>query len=638
MGLTNIKPLEKYLTIDRILLLLIMIAATGLRFYNIGDLYFHFDEFSAFFRTGFNNFGELIRKGVVETDTHPAGVQVFLNYWVKIAGPSQTMFKLPFILMGIGAVYMGYRVGRRWFNATVGLIVALFLGFTEYALTYTLFARPYASGLFFCLLLVWFWSRAFLFEEGNRKVNIAGYIISGALCAYDHYFALFFLGLVGISGLFVIRRHQYLPYIISSASIIVLFLPHLRIFFIQLGKGGVEDWLAKPTPRFFIEYLEYILHFSVAMYALAGWMLLLSVMLFASSREKRKRQLLLFSWVSITWLTAYFYSIYRSSVLQYSVLIFTFPFLIMLVYSFLKDLKPWLKSTVVLLFIALSVYTLADNRQYFSIMYDSGYKGMLAKSEKFVEQYGLGEVTVMIHEPEKIQNYYIEKLGLNSGLFIDPGVFKSNRQFIDFLKEQDTRFFIIGGVGFPEPSFIPLAETIYPYMVREENWFLCDLFIFSKEKPDNYAGPADSIVFEFHKQYPADEADGRVNTSMEYLSLYEGSADSVIEHKNNRVILSCRFESDTTIQQAELIGELWRGQTRISRQVARFDDFQFTGQQDHTVYLPFKLSDLRLNPHNCRLKIYVWNRGFENFTLENFKMMTHDGNPILYGLFEKIPD
>jgi hypothetical protein len=638
MGFIELPSLKKYLTTNGILLIFILAAATFLRFYNIQNLYVHFDEFSAYFRTGFDNFNELIRKGVVESDTHPAGLQVFLNYWVHVFGPNMTLFKLPFILMGLAAIYMSYKVGRLWFNPTVGLIVALFLGFTQYALTYTLFARPYASGLLFALLLVWFWSRAFLFKSGNHKVNLAGYILAGVLCAYDHYFALFFLGLVGISGLFVIKKNQILHYLLANLAIFILFVPHLNIFFIQLGKGGVESWLAEPTPKFFMEYLRYILHFSYEMYVVAAGFVILSFVYFQTNSANRKRQLLLFSWLIITYLTAYYYSVYRSAVLQYSVLIFTFPFLIMLIYSWMKDIKPFLKILVIVLFMAASLYSLVEKRHYFKIMYHSGYQELLTESVNLRKKFGDDRITVLLNEPISIRDYYLDKMDLQPDFFIDLNDFEDYHQFARFLESCQTPYLMMGGVGFSKPAFISMAESYFPFMIIEKNWFLCDLYVFSKEVPTSYEGPADQILYEYIADDTRNDMGSQImDGDTEYFNLFTMSIDSLKSHGNNTVVLKLYFTTNQSIQDAELVCEIKAGTQLIAWQTASFGEFFRPDQDISTLHQVIQLSNIQQIHTATDFKVYIWNRGSESLNVQHFNIQIRDGNPILYGLFEEIP-
>src|ERR1035437_4084935 len=100
---------------DNILLIIILIVAAILRFWDFFNIPFMHDELSALVRTHFNSFSDLINYGV-KGDMHPAGVQVFLFYWVKIFGEKEFIVKLPFIVSGLLAIYYTYKVAGFWFN------------------------------------------------------------------------------------------------------------------------------------------------------------------------------------------------------------------------------------------------------------------------------------------------------------------------------------------------------------------------------------------------------------------------------------------------------------------------------------------------------------------------------------------
>ena len=55
--------LKKLLSIDHLLLIIILGIGAALRFYDYSNLPYSFDEFSALFRTRFDNFSDLIRYG-----------------------------------------------------------------------------------------------------------------------------------------------------------------------------------------------------------------------------------------------------------------------------------------------------------------------------------------------------------------------------------------------------------------------------------------------------------------------------------------------------------------------------------------------------------------------------------------------
>ena len=155
---------------NRAILLLIIFVAAIVRFYRFTDIPFMHDEFSAVFRTNFLSFQELIEKGV-KPDGHPAGIQVFLFYWIKIFGSTEWVVKLPFTVMGIFAILLVYLVAKKWYNETVGLISAAFIASIQYTVMYSQIARPYISGLFFSLLMVHYWSR--LIDPNLKKIGRA---------------------------------------------------------------------------------------------------------------------------------------------------------------------------------------------------------------------------------------------------------------------------------------------------------------------------------------------------------------------------------------------------------------------------------------------------------------------------------
>ena len=66
---------------ERFLIMTVFIPVIFLRFYDLGDFSLSNDELSAIVRLRANSIIELIQFGVVKTDPHPAGVQIFLYFW-----------------------------------------------------------------------------------------------------------------------------------------------------------------------------------------------------------------------------------------------------------------------------------------------------------------------------------------------------------------------------------------------------------------------------------------------------------------------------------------------------------------------------------------------------------------------------
>lgn len=246
---------------NKSILALIIVVSIILRFFNFSEIPFTHDEFSALFRLDFDSFSELIFKGV-KIDGHPAGIQVFLYYWTKLFGFEEWVIKLPFAFFGIIAIYLIYLIGKKWFNESVGLISAAFLSSIQFTIIYSQIARPYISGMFFSLLMIYYWSNIVTSPNKKFTKNSILFILASSLCNYNHHFSLLFATLVGISGLFFIQRQFLVKYIICGIIIFILYIPHLNIFFYQLKIGGVEGWLGKPDSDFLFEFIYFIFHYS----------------------------------------------------------------------------------------------------------------------------------------------------------------------------------------------------------------------------------------------------------------------------------------------------------------------------------------------------------------------------------------
>ncbi|HHL57783.1 MAG TPA: glycosyltransferase family 39 protein, partial [Bacteroidetes bacterium] len=205
-----------------LLLLLIVIVAFLLRFWRFTDIPFTFDELSAMSRTVYDNFRDLIKYGVIEKDTHPAGVQVFMYYWIRMFGEAEWVVKLPFMLMGLASVWAAYAIAKLWFNATTAILTAACIATLQLFVLYSQIARPYASGLFLTLMMVYFWSRYFL--KDYKLTDLVLFILFAALSSYNHHFSLLFAAIVGFSGLWFVSKDKRRAYVFAGIAIFILYI------------------------------------------------------------------------------------------------------------------------------------------------------------------------------------------------------------------------------------------------------------------------------------------------------------------------------------------------------------------------------------------------------------------------------
>ena len=114
------------------------------------------------------NVADLIQNGVIP-DGHPAGIQFVLYFLVQISGYDEFIIKLPFLVFGIVSIYLAYRIAEQVFDVSTAIITASLMASLEFFIMYAQMARPYASGLFFSLLLVYFFTRIVTCQKQRWK-------------------------------------------------------------------------------------------------------------------------------------------------------------------------------------------------------------------------------------------------------------------------------------------------------------------------------------------------------------------------------------------------------------------------------------------------------------------------------------
>jgi drug/metabolite transporter (DMT)-like permease len=641
---------------DLLPLSLILLAGAVLRFWDYGRVPFTYDDFSAFSHARLEHLREVIQ-WVKIGDTHPPGVEVFLYFWVRVAGQQAWLVKLPFTLCGLFSIYLGYRIAARWFNGTVGIFTALFLSVLQYPIFYSQVARPYPSGLFLCLLMAWFWTGMVL-DPGHRKwLNRIGYVAAGSLCAYNHHFSLLFAGMAAVSGLFFTRRRGILTYLLCNLAIALLYLPNLPIFFAQLSKGGVEGWLGKPHPEFFLQYLGYILHYSLALYFLAAMLVLAGILVMRSRQGNRHPsfRLMAFLWFAVPFLTGFFYSLFVNSVLQYSVLLFFYPFLVMFVFSFFRETGTPFKTASVVIFSTVAILTLVFERQHYRYFYASGYRCILEESLEVNKTFGRENTLTLLSTHPNLHRYYLDRMGVkDTTMFVMADGFMNGRELREYLLKRDQGYCIYAWAEQPRPEFIKVIEEFYPWMIKKETWFTSDFYVFSREKPAAWTGDADRRIFCSINGFETpvagwSPAEGflngetvfsgaysiRFDSLQEFGPSFKARLDTLIDNMNNILfagVAACLTDSACN---PLLVSEIRAGDKILDWRAVPFRDFIDWRGTWQKVWLVVKLSDLYIREPAAEISIYVWNRDKGTFYIDDFGVETREGNQVIYGLFKK---
>ncbi len=465
-------------------------------------------------------------------------------------------------------------------------------------------------------------------------VPVLGYVLAGSLCTYNHHFSLLFAFIVGVTGLFFLNRSNRWRYLLANLAIIVLYLPHLPVFFTQFGMGGIGDWLQKPRYDFFFDYVKYIFHFSVFSYLLVLVLISLGLYWYYDACEPRAEQrddvrqpedagssnamqgdmkdrtsragqsgqltddgnrrpesitdvkdkspetgtaeagsdpsvvqhgpvdpggrdmhrskmggpgfiysrlvtllrrlrmyrdekpagdarygtspaaklprikdrlhfrlprsckpwmseflpgsvfrymLISLAWFLIPYLIGFFYSRYVNPVIQFSVLIFSFPFLFFVLFGWIREATPVRKGVFVALIAVISVTSLILERNHYNLFYRSPYREMLTEARAAVDSLGAKNCQVILDTKPKINQYYLDKLNLHDLSFIPAGSIGNRGKLASFLHASKKPYLIYGCISAVPWENYAIMNREYPWLLKHITWAGGDFYVFSRE-------------------------------------------------------------------------------------------------------------------------------------------------------------
>jgi mannosyltransferase len=193
--------------------------------------------------------------GMVRDNGNPPFYWLTIAAWVQLFGNSEAALRGLSVLCGVLSVPLLACLGRRLLGPLVGLVAALLFAVSPAAIEMANEARVYALLGLLVVLNQWCFIR---WLTTQRRGDLAGYMLTLALCFYSHYYA-FGLPVIALLTLLAFpgrSRAQLLTWLGATAVALLLFAPWLPVFAQQLGtpgnlaRGG-DGWrvqfLATPT-------------------------------------------------------------------------------------------------------------------------------------------------------------------------------------------------------------------------------------------------------------------------------------------------------------------------------------------------------------------------------------------------------
>lgn len=457
-----------------------VVILTGLHFRldGLAEQSFTNDELSALNRTQFDSYAEMLEKGVAMIDYHPAGVQSFQYAWKNLFGTSVLSTRLPFVLFGALSIVMVFLLGRQWSNERTGLIAAAFLATLAFPILYSRLARPYSPALFLLLLSAYLWTRSL---RDTSWTNLTGFIVASVLTAWCHYYAAVMIGILGFVGILYLRGRDLMKYLLSGAGIVAIAALHWPITRAQLnndGIGGPQGWLDAPEEGWLFDFIQYA--FNGPLYF---WIVISAAALGAWYMFERKaswRPVVLFVFIALShYYFGYFYSTEIQPILQYSGMLFSFPFLI-LAASYLIEKVPVptviLLPLIVLISSSITTNHFADprgNEQF------GKFKELALAFDEWQNEYGNAvSFTANVNDPYYLE-YYLKN---NIELKVDRIKEREElRQLTEFLKGSKSEYLAFCWSTIQMPAVVyPLIQEYFPVIVDDRRYFNSQVTLFTR--------------------------------------------------------------------------------------------------------------------------------------------------------------
>jgi len=222
---------------QRFILLILLLFAFALRMFRAADWLMWGDE-------GFSIFSAsrdllTITLDTTTIDPHPPLYYYLLHLYFAMAGRSELAVRFFSIFFGTATIALVWAVGKRMFEARLGMLAALLATLAPFAVHYAQEIRMYALAMFLTTLSVYVFVRLYKDDaRAPRRVWLL-YALVLLLALYTLYHTAFVFLAIGLVLLtqFRARRAFVVRWFATAFGVVVMFLPWLWFKYVSAFSG-----------------------------------------------------------------------------------------------------------------------------------------------------------------------------------------------------------------------------------------------------------------------------------------------------------------------------------------------------------------------------------------------------------------
>ena len=226
-------------------LLLILLLAWGLRIWGLADHNIWWDE-------GYTTW--LVRHDVGQmnhitaTDTHPPLYFWGLHAWRGVVDESEFLLRFPSVVFGTLAVAAVYGLARALGGRRAGLLAALFLAVSRFAITWSQQTRMYILAALLATLALWAAVR--YWQTGSRRAWL-GYVLAMTAGLMTLYLYVSVLIAANLAWLIVwwrstTRWHRFAGWAGAQVAVLALFAPWLAYAVPRIPSWSIAEEISPP--------------------------------------------------------------------------------------------------------------------------------------------------------------------------------------------------------------------------------------------------------------------------------------------------------------------------------------------------------------------------------------------------------
>jgi hypothetical protein len=324
-----------------------------------------------------------------------------------------------------------------------------------------------------------------------------------------------------------------------------------------------------------------------------------------------------------------------SPVLQHPVLIFSFPYLIILIFSYAGDQFDKKKTLLLTAFLALGILSTTFTNNYYSKQHFGEFKDIARLTAKWQKQYGDSAITkvISINSPMYI-DFYLDRYQAKARFeMYDINGTEGLKKLSEVVRNSRSQYFLYA-ISKPSPvEGEDIIRSRFPYLIDNHDYeSYSSVALFARDKGKTWEQANDLTLI---KSYQSSLNKDAVPVNLSVLKESAHWMDSTSEYspgieinlddingikKGTKVILQAETDLLT-------LNNSGGSALVISIETAQGESLQWKGAVSEYVETPGKwchiINTLKINsgfPKGAKLKVYFWNKDKKTLYLRNLNL------------------